>query len=85
MPNVLSQPFLIRFLHIPHPKKIVGSYISLAGMIGIWIAYTDVLACFLWLGCALVAISVEIYYLQKQVISLIASGEEYELGCLRCY
>ncbi|KAL3766790.1 hypothetical protein ACHAWU_007453 [Discostella pseudostelligera] len=64
---------------------IVGSYISLAGMVGIWIAYTDLVACFLWLGCALIAISAEIYYLQKQVATCIENGEEYDLGCLHCY
>jgi hypothetical protein len=54
-------------------------------MVGIWIAYTDVVACFLWLGCALIAISAEIYYLQKQVASCIENGEEFDLGCLHCY
>lgn len=54
-------------------------------MVGIWIAYTDMVACFLWLGCALVAWIAEIYYLQKQVATLIERDGEYELGCLHCY
>jgi hypothetical protein len=46
----------------------------------------DLVSCFLWLGCALVAILAEIFYLQKQVSFFRENGGEYyDLGSLNCY
>lgn len=47
---------------------VVGSYLDVAGAVGMWVAYTDMVACYLWLGCALMNWVAEIYFLRKQFL-----------------
>ncbi|KAL7441400.1 hypothetical protein ACHAXH_009074 [Discostella pseudostelligera] len=74
------------FFFVGSTLDIFGSYTSLVGMEGMWTACMDLVSCFLWLGCALVAILAEIFYLQKQVSFFRENGGEYyDLGSLNCY
>ena len=58
--------------------KCFVSYFDLAGIGGLlWVVYTDMTACMLWLACSLIDLTVEIYFLRKHK----ASGD----CCISCY
>lgn len=45
--------------------NVLGSYTDLAGLEGLWTVYSDILASFLWLECAAIALGGEIYFLKN--------------------
>jgi hypothetical protein len=45
--------------------KVLGSYVDLAGIEGLWTVFSDMLACFLWLECSLIELGAEIYFLKS--------------------
>lgn len=65
---------------------VLGSYFGIAGAVGFWVAYTDVVACYLWLLCGLTEIAAELYFLRKQLSATNYYDEDYN-GCweIHCY
>lgn len=60
---------------------VLGSYLELAGIVGIRAAYTDMVACFLWLICSLIDWSAEIYFLRKHLSSTDSADGLYDIEC----
>jgi NADH:ubiquinone oxidoreductase subunit 5 (subunit L)/multisubunit Na+/H+ antiporter MnhA subunit len=63
---------------------VLGSYFDIAGAVGFWVAYTDVVACYLWLLCGLTEIVAELYFLRKQLLACCYDDND---GCweIHCY
>ncbi|KAL3766177.1 hypothetical protein ACHAW5_008410 [Stephanodiscus triporus] len=45
---------------------VMGSYLDVAGVVGMWVGYANVVACYLWLGCAATKWMAEVYFLHWQ-------------------
>ena len=66
--------------------QVVGSYLDLAGIVSIKVAYTDLVSCFLWVASSLLDMSAEIYFLRKKIHSSTTdSGHHIDLDDVECY
>ncbi|KAL3808485.1 hypothetical protein ACHAXA_000917 [Cyclostephanos tholiformis] len=48
---------------------VMGSYLGVLGIVGLWVGYADLIACYLWLGCSIMNWMAEIYFLRRQLVT----------------
>ena len=66
---------------------VLGSYLGVFGAVGLWVGYTDMVACYLWLGCALTNWIAEIYFLWRQMTIPTSTSDTLDDGVweIHCY
>ncbi len=64
---------------------VFGSYLGVFGAVGLWVGHVDMVACYLWLGCALTNWIAEFYFLWRQMMTTSASTEDDSVWELHCY
>jgi hypothetical protein len=53
---------------------VVGSYLDILGVVGLWVGYSDLVACYLWLGCSIVSLMAELFYLRGQLLTSVTAS-----------
>ena len=64
---------------------VIGSYLGVFGAVGLWVGHVDMVACYLWLGCALTNWIAEFYFLCRQMSTSTSDVLEDDAWELHCY
>jgi len=64
---------------------VLGSYLGVFGAVGLWVGRIDMVACYLWLGCALTNWIAEFYFLWRQMTTTSTSTDDDSAWEIHCY